>query len=285
MTAKIIDGKAVAQRIRQDIQSRVQSATTSGKRPPCLAVILAGDDPASQVYVGHKAKACETVGFKSLTFRLPATASESELHSKLNELNHDSTVDGILLQLPLPSHLSRDRALDLIAPAKDVDGLTPVNQGLLLAGRPALYPCTPLGVMTLIEETQIPLRGKLAAVVGQSILVGAPVSVMLSKAGATVININSKTVEPHRLTAQADILVAAAGVKHLITSSWIKPGAIVIDVGIHRGADNRLTGDVAYDEVAKIAGFLTPVPGGVGPMTIAMLLKNCLSAWNNNTIL
>jgi methylenetetrahydrofolate dehydrogenase (NADP+)/methenyltetrahydrofolate cyclohydrolase len=278
----IIDGNEISKKIREQLKLQISEELESGKRCPCLAVILVGDDPASQVYVGHKERACLQVGITSKSFKFPADATEREILHLLEDLNKNSEIDGILVQLPLPGHISSERVIDAIASSKDVDGLTALNQGKLALGRKSLQPCTPAGCMELIKSQVTDLRGKVAVVVGRSILVGSPVARMLLKENATVIQIHSHTKSPENFTKLADILIVAAGKKHLVTSNWIKPGAIVIDVGIHRGEDGKLTGDVEFGSVSKIASAITPVPGGVGPMTIAMLLKNCVSAYKHD---
>ena len=283
MSAQIIDGKAIAQELKTQLKAEVETIRSQGKRVPCLAVILVGNDPASEVYVGHKKKACAEVGIESRSLTLPADTTQEDLDEHLRALNDDHGVDGILLQLPLPAHLSSQRAIDLISPAKDVDGLTPISQGLLVWRRTGLVSCTPLGVMELIRRTGIKLSGSRAVVIGRSVLVGAPMATLLGNAGATVTAINSRTVDPAAITRQADLLVVAAGVKRLVGGDWIKPGAVVIDVGIHRDGQ-RLCGDVNFEEASKVASWITPVPGGVGPMTIVSLLRNCVSAYQARTI-
>jgi len=284
MTAHIIDGKVIAQNIKNQLKMKTAELKAQGKRVPCLAVILVGNDPASEVYVGHKKKACTEVGIESRSLTLPADVNQETLSEHLRTLNADPAVDGILLQLPLPKHLQSEIAIDLISPDKDVDGLTPYSQGLLNWKRPGLTSCTPLGIMELIQSTGVDLKGKRAVVIGRSVLVGLPIAVLLGNAGATVTSINSKTVRPDELCRDADILVVAAGVKHMVRGEWIKPGAVVIDVGIHRdGEGKKLVGDVVYEEAAKTAGWITPVPGGVGPMTIASLLSNCMTAYQRRS--
>ncbi|MGE0174753.1 MAG: bifunctional 5,10-methylenetetrahydrofolate dehydrogenase/5,10-methenyltetrahydrofolate cyclohydrolase [Oligoflexales bacterium] len=278
MTANLIDGKKVAEAVKTELKGIIDNIVDDGREPPCLAVILVGDDEASKVYVGHKEKACALVGVKSLTYRLPNDTSQDALEALIAELSDDPSVNGILLQLPLPRHLNKERAIDLISPRKDVDGLHPYNQGMLAGGRVGLFPCTPLGIMRLITSTGMNLNGKVAVVVGRSMLVGAPVSHMLNHAGASVINLHSRSVNPWELARLGDILVVATGVRHLVDKRWIKPGAVVIDVGIHRH-HGKLVGDVNFDDARDAAGHITPVPGGVGPMTIAMLLSNCVKAW------
>lgn len=278
MSARIIDGKKIAQEIKDQLKVKIADIKNSGRRAPCLAVMLVGNDPASEVYVGHKKKACAEVGIVSRSVTLPGTISQETLEDHLRELNADPEVDGILLQLPLPKHLSSQAAIDLISPEKDVDGLTPFSQGLLVWRRSGFVSCTPYGVMELIERTGIDLLGKRAVVIGRSVLVGAPMATLLGNAGATVTAINSKTRQPEELTRGADVLVVAAGAKRLVRGHWIKPGALVIDVGMHR-EDKKLVGDVVFEEAAEVAGWITPVPGGVGPMTIVSLLRNCVKAY------
>ena len=277
--AQLIPGTKIALALRESIAQKTKQLSLKYKRSPKLAVILVGDDPASQIYVSHKEKACNAVGIESTTVRLSAHTQMDELLTVIDRCNEDDSIDGILLQLPIPKHLDRATAVMRISQAKDVDGLTDVNQGRLCwKNDRALFPCTPLGVMELIRSTGISIPGKVAAVLGRSVLVGGPLGTMLEHAGATVINIHSGTIHPEQWTRQADIVVVATGVKSLVKGDWIKPGAVVIDVGIHREG-STLVGDVAFEEVAKVAGFITPVPGGVGPMTIAMLLSNCLVAF------
>jgi methylenetetrahydrofolate dehydrogenase (NADP+)/methenyltetrahydrofolate cyclohydrolase len=275
--ANLIDGKKVASDIKEEVKSAVIALAERKIRPPCLAVVLVGDDEASKVYVGHKERACQSVGIRSLSYRLPKETTREQLADTLRKLNDDSNVDGILLQLPLPPHLNKEEMIDLISPAKDVDGLNPVNQGLLASQRDGIFPCTPLGVIKLIKSTGQTIQGKVAVVVGRSLLVGSPVAQMLTHEGASVIMLHSKSVNPAELASQGDILVVATGVHHLVNRKWVKEGAVVIDVGMHR-RDGKLSGDVNFDDVKDVAGYITPVPGGVGPMTIAMLLVNCLKA-------
>jgi methylenetetrahydrofolate dehydrogenase (NADP+)/methenyltetrahydrofolate cyclohydrolase len=279
MTARLIDGKAVGQKIRDQVRQKIAAHTAAGRRAPCLAVILVGDDPASQVYVSHKEKACAEAGIKSKAFRLPAATSESDLLAHIKILNTDSSIDGILPQLPMPRHIDRVKVISAIDPGKDVDGLSFFNQGRLLWNLPALRPCTPAGVMELLKYEGVNCSGKQAVVIGRSVLVGLPLQMLLLHANASVTCIHSKSTNPEKIAKTADILVAAAGVKHLVTSDWIKPGAVVIDVGIHRTDTGKLTGDVKPDDAMALASLFTPVPGGVGPMTIAMLMANCLQAY------
>lgn len=278
MTARLIDGRAIAKKIEGNLKIKVDNLVSNRQRPPFLAVILVGDDPASQVYVGHKEKACARVGIQTKTFTFPKSAPLEEVLALIERLNADSEVDAILPQLPMPEHIDRVKVIHSIDPSKDVDGLGPVNQGLLQWDLPGLYPCTPQAVLEILRHEGVDLRGTLVAVLGRSLLVGAPILDLLGHAGSTLISIDVDTKQPESLTKLADAIIVATGVKHLVKAHWVKPGAVVIDVGIHRDG-NRLTGDVAADEVKDVASALTPVPGGVGPMTIAMLLSNCLRAY------
>lgn len=277
MPADVINGKVIASEIRQSVSDQITSRLNQGQKRPCLAVILVGDNPASQIYVSHKEKACRAVGIESITVKMPAQSTQVEVAQEIHRLNCDDNVDGILLQLPLPKHLQREPLIEQVSPDKDVDGLTPVNQGRLCWRQPGLYPCTPLGIMELIKRTGISLPGKVAAVVGRSNLVGMPVGILLEISGCTIIGLHSESVNISEFTRKADILVAATGVPELVRKDWIKPGAIVIDVGTTR-VGSKLVGDVAFSEVSEVASQITPVPGGVGPMTIAMLVQNCLKA-------
>lgn len=279
MTAKIIDGTALGKKLREEVRQRVATHVAKGNRPPCLAVILVGDDPASHVYVRHKEKACAEVGIVSKAYRMPAATSQADVLRLIRDLNHDNSVDGILPQLPMPGQINRVDIIAGISPTKDVDGLSFHNQGRLSWNLPSLRPCTPSGVLEMLKEYDINPSGKRAVVVGRSVLVGLPCMLQLMHAGATVTCVHSKTQNTEAVCREADILVAAAGVSQFIRKSWVKPGAVVIDVGIHKGADGKLCGDVAYDEVKEQASYITPVPGGVGPMTIAMLMKNCVEAY------
>ena len=282
MTARIIDGKALAQSIRTRIKAEVQQLAP--RTTPGLAVVLVGDDPASQIYVRHKMRACEDAGIHSVVRRYPNSLSEAELLQQLQALNHDESIHGILVQLPLPAHISADRVIAAIAPDKDVDGFHPVNAGALLTGRPGFRPCTPLGCMKMLESVGLAdLRGRQATVIGRSNIVGKPMAMLLLAANATVTVCHSGTRELGQLTHQADILVAAVGKPGMVTADMVKPGATVIDVGINRNADGKLCGDVDFAAVREVAGAITPVPGGVGPMTIAMLLANTLDAARRST--
>ncbi|MBP6217786.1 MAG: bifunctional 5,10-methylenetetrahydrofolate dehydrogenase/5,10-methenyltetrahydrofolate cyclohydrolase [Oligoflexales bacterium] len=280
-----IDGKKLAETRNHNLKNLVQVYLSQKRRRPCLAVILVGNNPASESYVKNKEKACATVGIESKAFKLKETTTHSELVNLIEILNADALVDGILLQLPLPDHLKSFEIIEKILPAKDVDGLTAKNQGLLCVQQDAFIPCTPLGVLHLLESISFDLSGKIAAVVGRSQLVGSPLVRLLTKKDATVIQIHSKSVKPWQWCSQADVLVVAAGVPHLVDEKWIKEGAVVIDVGIHRLPDGTLCGDVQQtEEVHKKVLWITPVPGGVGPMTINSLLTNCMKAYERNVI-
>jgi methylenetetrahydrofolate dehydrogenase (NADP+)/methenyltetrahydrofolate cyclohydrolase len=273
MQTRIIDGNAIARELRAGLIRRVAALAAMGVRPG-LAVLQVGNHPASKIYVRNKMKACGEVGLYSEHIELPADADESTLLERIRTLNRDSRIHGILVQLPLPTGLSAERVLDALAPAKDVDGFHPINMGLLAAGSPRFVPCTPLGVMKLIEHEEIGVQGRHAVVVGRSNIVGKPMALLLLQKGATVTICNSRTPDLGAMTSQADILVVAAGRPRLVTAGMVKPGAVVIDVGINRLADGRLAGDVDFQSVLGTASCITPVPGGVGPMTIAMLLEN-----------
>ncbi len=274
--AKVIDGKALATQLNAALQEKI-TAFTAQQRAPRLAVVLVGDDYASGVYVQRKRNACAVVGIDSVDVRLPHAVTQAKLAAQIAELNAEPSIDGILVQLPLPPHLVASEIIALINIAKDVDGLHPLNQGLLNRGAAQHVPCTPLGVMRLLQHAVGSLAGKLAAVIGRSVLVGQPLSRLLLHADASVINMHSKTPNPSQLARQADILVAATGVPRLVTAAWVKRGAVVIDVGINR-TEAGLVGDVDYEAVCHVAAQITPVPGGVGPMTIAMLLHNTYNA-------
>jgi len=274
MTARLIDGKAVAASVRAEVAARVAGL---GFRPG-LVVVLVGDDPASAVYVRSKDRAAEVAGLAVRTLRLPAATTERALLAEIAHLNADPAVDGILVQLPLPGTIRTDAVLDAIDPARDVDGFHPVNVGLLAAGRPALVPCTPSGVMRLLAAADISPRGRRAVVLGRSGIVGRPMAALLLAADATVTIAHSRTHDLAAECRRAEILVAAVGRPELVRAGWVAPGATVIDVGINRLPDGRLVGDVAFAECAAVAGAITPVPGGVGPMTIACLLENTVTA-------
>ncbi|MDH4568357.1 bifunctional methylenetetrahydrofolate dehydrogenase/methenyltetrahydrofolate cyclohydrolase FolD [Pseudomonas sp. BN414] len=278
MTAQLIDGKTIAARLRQQIAQRVAERRQQELRVPGLAVILVGSDPASQVYVAHKRKDCEEVGFLSEAHDLPASTSQAELLALIDRLNEDPAIDGILVQLPLPEHLDASQLLERIHPDKDVDGFHPYNVGRLAQRIPLLRPCTPKGIMTLLESTGANLYGMNAVVVGASNIVGRPMALELLLAGCTVTVTHRFTKDLAGHVANADLVVVAAGKPGLVKGEWIKPGAIVIDVGINRQDDGKLVGDVEYDVAAQRASWITPVPGGVGPMTRACLLENTLYA-------
>lgn len=274
----IIDGNKIAQDIRNEVRKGAQELKEQNGIIPGLTVVLVGDDPASQVYVGRKAKACAEVGFLSREYRLPAETEEKKLLKIIKKLNKDDLVHGILVQLPLPKHISTETIIAAIDPCKDVDGFHPVNVGGLVTGTPLFVPCTPRGIMELISRSGIELAGKEAVVVGRSNIVGKPMALLLLAQNATVTMCHSKTKDLAAVTGRADVLVAAIGKPHMIKANMVKDGAIVIDVGVNRLENGKLAGDVAFEEVAVKASFITPVPGGVGPMTIAMLMKNTLEA-------
>jgi methylenetetrahydrofolate dehydrogenase (NADP+)/methenyltetrahydrofolate cyclohydrolase len=277
MSAQILDGKSLAAQVRAGVKHKVAQLAQRGITPG-LAVILAGDDPASRVYVRNKVRACEETGIASSLFEFPASIDERELVAKVEALNRDRAVHGILVQLPLPRHVEAARVLHTVSPAKDVDGFHEANVGALFSGAPRVVPCTPAGVMRLIEAAKIPVAGQRAVVIGRSNIVGKPLALLLLQKDATVTLCHSKTAELEKVAREADILVAAIGRPKLVGAAMVKPGACVIDVGVNRLADGSLAGDVDFEAVKKIAGWITPVPGGVGPMTIAMLLENCLHA-------
>ena len=278
MTAQIIDGKAIAQSIRKQLKQRVSDRISQGKRAPGLAVILVGNDPASEVYVGSKRRACEEVGFVSNSFDLPATTTELELFRLIDKCNEDPTIDGILVQLPLPEHINEEKIIERIRPDKDVDGFHPYNVGRLAQRIPLLRSCTPKGIMTLIESTGVDTFGLDATIIGASNIVGRPMTLELLLAGSTTTTCHRFTKNLEQKVRQADLIVVAVGKPNFIPGDWIKEGAIVIDVGINRLESGQLVGDVQYDEAAKRASWITPVPGGVGPMTIVSLLENTLFA-------
>ena len=277
MTARILDGKSLAASIRARVKEEVARLSQRGIRP-AIAVILAGDDAASRVYVRNKARACEETGVRSTVIEYPATVAEETLLDKVAALNGDPEIHGILVQLPLPPHIQTARILEAVSPAKDVDGFHPFNMGALLAGSPRFVPCTPAGVMRLLEHGEIPLAGRRAVIVGRSNIVGKPLALLLLQKDATVTMCHSRTANLEMEARQADILIVATGRPKLVGASMVKPGACVVDVGVNRLADGSLCGDVDFHAVKEVAGFITPVPGGVGPMTIAMLLENCLKA-------
>ena len=282
MTARIIDGKALATEVRNALVARVARLNAAGYRPG-LAVILVGDDPASAIYVRNKALACEHVGIRSWVDRLPADAAEIALLARIGQLNADPEVHGILVQTPLPKHLDSAKVVESIAFEKDVDGLHATNAGLTLMGKPYFRSCTPYGVMKMLESINATIEGRHALVLGRSNMVGKPMAMLLLAANATVTIAHSKTRDLASHTRAADILVAAVGRRNLVTAEMVKPGAIVIDVGTNRTPEGKLTGDVDFESVKRVAGWISPVPGGVGPMTIAMLLTNTVEAAERRT--
>lgn len=278
MTATIIDGKATSLKCLEKVSCEVKERTARGLRAPGLAVVLVGDDPASAIYVRNKKNACEKAGIRSLSFEKPASFTEEELLGLIDELNADETVDGILVQLPLPEHIDGQKVIERIRPDKDVDGFHPYNIGRLAVKMPLMRPCTPKGVMTLLAEYGIDVKGKNVTIVGQSNIVGRPQALEMLMARGTITVCHTATADLAAEVARADIVVAAVGRPNCIKGEWIKPGAVVIDVGINRMDDGKLCGDVAFAEAKERASFITPVPGGVGPMTIASLLENTLEA-------
>jgi methylenetetrahydrofolate dehydrogenase (NADP+)/methenyltetrahydrofolate cyclohydrolase len=277
MTAQLIDGKALAARLRAELKPRITALAARGVQPG-LAVILVGDDPASAVYVRNKVKACEEAGIRSFFDRLPSDTPESVLLARVRKLNADHAVHGILVQMPLPKHLDAQKVLESIAFDKDVDGLHATNAGLTLMGRPHFRSCTPYGVMKMLESIGVALEGRHAVVLGRSNLVGKPMAMLLLAANATVTIAHSKTRDLPSITRQADVLIAAVGKRGLVTADMVKPGAVVIDVGTNRTDEGKLAGDVDFAAVKNVAGWISPVPGGVGPMTITMLLVNTVEA-------
>jgi methylenetetrahydrofolate dehydrogenase (NADP+)/methenyltetrahydrofolate cyclohydrolase len=278
--ARIIDGKATAAALRAEIGREIAAIKAARGIVPGLHVVLVGEDPASKVYVASKERLAVEIGMNSVAHRLPVETTEAQLLAKLAELNADDAVDGILVQLPLPKHINTGRIIDAIDPAKDVDGLHPINAGLLAGGKNGLVPCTPLGCMVLLKQALPSLPGLDAVVIGRSELVGRPVAQLLLQADCTVTIAHSRTRDLASVVKRADIVIAAVGRPRMVKGDWIKPGATVIDVGINRLPDGKLTGDVDFAEAVKVAGAITPVPGGVGPMTIACLLKNTLTAFH-----
>lgn len=278
MLAKIIDGKTIAQTIRQEVAQKVQLRLAQGKRAPGLAVILVGANPASQIYVGSKRRACEEVGFISRSYDLPDTTTEAELLKLIDDLNQDTEIDGILVQLPLPAGIDNVKVIERIQPDKDVDGFHPYNVGRLCQRAPRLRPCTPRGIVTLLERYNINTYGLNAVIIGASNIVGRPMSLELLLAGCTTTVTHPFTKDLEQHVRNADLLVVAVGKPNFIPGEWIKPGAIVVDVGINRLENGKVTGDVDFDEASKRAAWITPVPGGVGPMTVATLIQNTLQA-------
>lgn len=279
--AILIDGKAVAAKIKNEIAAEVEAIVASGKRPPCLAVILAGDDKASEVYVRNKHKDCLEVGFKSLQLNFEASITEEELLNVVSSLASDDSVDGILCQLPLPKGIDKDKILAAIPYSKDVDAFNPYNAGLIMQGKPMFAPCTPAGVVSLLDEYGIAIEGKECVIIGRSDIVGKPLSMLLTARSATVTVCHTRTKDLAFHTKRADIIIAAAGRQSLVTGDMISDGAVVIDVGINRNSEGKLCGDCDFESCAEKASFITPVPGGVGPMTRAMLMQNTLTAYKN----
>jgi len=277
MAARILDGKSLAAQVRAAVKKEVAALSQRGIRPG-LAVVLAGDSPASRVYVRNKARACEETGVRSELYELPAGVSEEALLDRVLALNDDPDVHGILVQLPLPRHVNAYKVLETVSPAKDIDGFHTANLGALVAGVPHLVPCTPAGVMRLLDHAGVPLAGARAVVIGRSNIVGKPLALLLLGRDATVTVCHSKSRDLPEIARSADVLVAAVGRAKLVTAAMVKPGACVIDVGVNRLADGSLCGDVDFAAASEVAGSITPVPGGVGPMTIAMLLENCVRA-------
>jgi methylenetetrahydrofolate dehydrogenase (NADP+)/methenyltetrahydrofolate cyclohydrolase len=282
MAAQLINGTALSQQIRADIAVRASALSAKG-RPPGLAVILVGDDPASAVYVRNKVKACAEAGLHSVLEKYEASMSEADLLQRIEALNADPAIHGILVQMPLPKHIRPHRVIETISTAKDVDGYSVQSAGDLMSGLPGFLPCTPFGCMKLIESTGIDLRGKHAVVIGRSNTVGKPMALLLLQANATVTVCHSATTDLKAHTLQADVVVAAVGRRHVLTADMVKPGAVVIDVGMNRDDVGKLCGDVDFEGVKAVAGWITPVPGGVGPMTIAMLLFNTLASAERQT--
>ncbi len=278
MSAKIIDGKAIAENLFQDLKKEIDVRSKKGIRNPSLAVVLIGSNPASSIYVKNKRLACEKIGVKSIAYDLPNETSEKELLTLIQSLNNDNSIDGILVQSPLPSHINNDVIFENISPLKDVDGFHPKNIGLLAIKQPQLRSCTPYGVMKLIKATQLAIQGLDAIVVGSSNHVGRPMALELLLGGCTVTICNRYTQKLQQKIELADIVVAAAGIPDMIKGSWIKPGAIAIDIGINRLESGKIIGDIEFDIAKTRAGFITPVPGGVGPMTVATLMENTLLA-------
>lgn len=274
----MINGKEIAAEVRSELKAEIELLKQVKGVVPGLAVVLVGENPASKVYVRNKGKACEEVGIRSIQHTLPANTTQAELLKLIDELNKSNDVNGILVQLPLPSHIDEQLVLEAIVPHKDVDGFHPYNVGRLMIGNPLLQPCTPYGVMRLIDSTGIDISGKDAVIVGRSNIVGKPMAMMLLKRNATVTICHSKTKDLVEKVRSADIIIAAIGKAEFVKGDWVKEGALVIDVGINRKEDGKLVGDVDFEEVSKKASHITPVPGGVGPMTIAMLLKNTVEA-------
>ena len=277
MTAQLIDGVALSKKLRATVAVRAAALRARGVVPG-LAVVLVGENAASQVYVRNKVKACQDSGLNSVLERYPATLAEAELLGRIDALNRDPAIHGILVQLPLPAHIDAHKVIEAISPEKDVDGFHVASAGALMVGQPGFWPCTPYGCMKMLEDIGYNLHGKHAVVIGRSNIVGKPMALMLLQKNATVTVCHSATKDLKAMTLQADVVVAAVGKRHVLTADMVKPGAVVIDVGMNRDGDGRLCGDVDFEGVREVAGYITPVPGGVGPMTITMLLVNTLEA-------
>ncbi|WP_455722056.1 bifunctional methylenetetrahydrofolate dehydrogenase/methenyltetrahydrofolate cyclohydrolase FolD [Agathobacter sp.] len=275
--ANLIDGKLISTQIKDELKEEAAQLKAKGIEG-CLAVIQVGSDPASSVYVRNKKRACEYIGIRSLSYELPEETTEAELLELIGKLNADKSVNGILCQLPLPKHIDEDKIIDAIAPQKDVDGFSPQSVGAMVIGKPGFLPCTPAGVIQLLKRSNIDIEGKNCVVVGRSNIVGKPMAMLMLRENATVTVCHSRTKDLKAVCSQADILIVAIGKPLYIDSSYVKDGAVVIDVGIHRDENNKLCGDVNFDDVAPKASYITPVPGGVGPMTIAMLMSNCVES-------
>ncbi len=277
MTAQLIDGNALSKQLRADVSARVTALKAKGITPG-LAVILVGDNAASQVYVRNKVKACEDTGMHSVLETWPATMTEAELLARVDALNNDDSIHGILVQLPLPAHMNAQRVIEAISPEKDVDGFHIASAGALMTGLPGFWPCTPYGCMKMLESIGYDLKGKHAVVIGRSNIVGKPMAMMLLQQNATVTICHSATKDLKAMTLQADVIVAAVGKRNVLTADMVKPGAVVLDVGMNRNDEGKLCGDVDFAGVKEVAGYITPVPGGVGPMTITMLMVNTLES-------
>ena len=277
MTAQLIDGNALSRQLRTQVSERVATLKARGVTPG-LAVVLVGDNPASQVYVRNKVKACEDTGMHSVLEKYDASMTEAELLARVDALNNDPSIHGILVQLPLPAHIDAHKVIEAISPAKDVDGFHVASAGALLVGQPGFWPCTPYGCMKMLESIGYELKGKHAVVIGRSNIVGKPMALMLLQKNATVTICHSATTDLKAMTLQADVIVAAVGKRNVLTADMVKPGAVVIDVGMNRNDEGKLCGDVDFDGVKEVAGWITPVPGGGGPMTITMLMVNTLES-------
>ncbi|MES2190730.1 MAG: bifunctional methylenetetrahydrofolate dehydrogenase/methenyltetrahydrofolate cyclohydrolase FolD [Pseudomonadota bacterium] len=282
MTAQLIDGNALSKQLRAEVAQRAAALLAKGITPG-LAVVLVGENPASQVYVRNKVKACQDNGLHSVLEQYPATLSEADLLARVDALNNDPAIHGILVQLPLPAHIDAQKVIESISPAKDVDGFHVASAGALMVGQPGFWPCTPYGCMKMLESIGYDLKGKHAVVIGRSNIVGKPMALMLLQKSATVTICHSATKDLKAMTLQADVIVAAVGKRNVLTADMVKPGAVVIDVGMNRNDEGKLCGDVDFEGVKEVAGYITPVPGGVGPMTITMLLVNTLEAAERET--